>query len=243
MPSTEAALAAAAAKEERRAARKRAKKAVPTLAVKENDTDPDRPALKRLGEIPAFTNYSEAFTDLSGTGVAIPKVAAILQDARLPDYFGKGEDDEAEGFSNFTGADENTISNRLVPQTLDGGFDQTGVDKAGSGSLPAPTTSDNWKPATASGTTTAYTSTTDPKYALKPDMKSASLPKLRNDAPAPDHPTREAMMKKIQDLTRRLEDLEHQHPRNNQRELLIFIGTGLFVLISFDLAMRSGRAR
>jgi hypothetical protein len=228
-------------KDERRAARKKAKREQAVMPAEEEVTDPDRPSLKRLGEIPAFVNYSEAFQDLSGSTMSLGlKLTPPLEGTgKLPDYFGAGEDDEVEGFSNFTGADENTIANRLVPQTLDAGFDMTGVDKAGGGGPPAQ--NDNWKPLTKASTTTAYTAGTDPKYAMKPKPSDDALPKLRNDPPPPQEPSREAMIKKIQDLTKRLEDLERQYPRNNQRELLIFISTGVFILFSFDLAMRAGR--
>lgn len=228
-------------REERRAARKKAKREHAIVPAEEGVTDPDRPSLKRLGEIPAFVNYSEAFVDLSGSAMPLGlKLAPTLQEnGKLPDYFGAGEDDEVEGFSNFTGADENAIANRLVPQTLDAGFDRTGVDKAGGGAPPAQ--NDNWKPTTAAATTTAYTAGVDPKYAMKPDVRSRGPPALRNEPPAPQEPSREVMIKKIQELSKRLEDLERQYPRNNQRELLIFISTGVFILFSFDIAMRSGR--
>ncbi len=220
----------ALSKEERRAMRKKAKKAKEVEPAEQVEVDPDRPSLKRMGELPAFVNYSEAFQDLSGAAV-IPKVDAILKNVKYPDYFGKGEDDEMEGFSNFTGVDENTIANRLVPQTLSGGFDKVGVDKAGSGGgeLPAPSRNDNWKPMTDSKVTTANT----PVNATKND-----IPALRNE-PHDEPPKREALLAKIQDLTKRLEDLERHPPRNNQRELLIFISSGVFLIISFDLAMRA----
>ena len=136
-----------------------------------------------------------------------------------------------EGFSNFTGVDEDTIANRLVPQTLSGGFDRAGVDKAGSGGgeLPTPSRNDNWKPMTDAKVTTANTTE---------NVTKSVVPVLRNE-PHVEPPKREALLAKIQDLTKRLEDLEQHRPRNNQRELLIFISSGVFLIISFDLAMRA----
>jgi hypothetical protein len=222
--------AAALTKEQRRAIKK-AKKARVVEPAEEVETDPDRPALKRMGELPAFVNYSDAFQDLSGTTASIPKVDAILKNVKYPDYFGKGPDDEVEGFSNFTGVDEDTIANRLVPQTLSRGFDRVGVDKAGSGGgeLPAPSRNDNWKPLTDAKVTTANTTE---------NMTKTAVPALR-DEPHVEPPKREVLLAKIQDLTKRLEDLERHRPRNNQRELLIFISSGMFLIISFDLAMRA----
>ena len=222
---------AALTKEQRRAMKKKVKKAKEVEPAEEVETDPDRPSLKRMGELPAFVNYNDAFQDLSGTTAAIPKVDAILKNVKYPDYFGKGLDDEVEGFSNFTGVDEDTIANRLVPQTLSGGFDRAGVDKAGSGGgeLPTPSRNDNWKPLTDAKVTTANTTE---------NVTKSAVPVLRNE-PHDEPPKREALLAKIQDLTKRLEDLERQNPRNNQRELLIFISSGVFLIISFDLAMRA----
>ena len=72
----------ALSKEERRAMRKKAKKAKEVEPAEQAEVDPDRPSLKRMGELPAFVNYSEAFQDLSGAAV-IPKVDAILKNVKL----------------------------------------------------------------------------------------------------------------------------------------------------------------
>jgi hypothetical protein len=94
-------------KEERRAARKRAKKCKGPSedflnAVDDIPTDPDRPAVKRMGEIPAFASYEDAFKDLSGAefeGFKMPVLPAsncLMSDPGYPSYFGKGLEDAAE---------------------------------------------------------------------------------------------------------------------------------------------------
>lgn len=96
-------------KEERRAARKRAKKCKGPSEEYLNtvddlrETDPDRPAVKRMGELPAFASYSDAFNDLSGSGAfegfkmpILPSANCLTSDPGYPSYFGKGLEDAAE---------------------------------------------------------------------------------------------------------------------------------------------------
>ena len=94
-------------KEERRAARKRAKKCKGPSedflnTVDDIPTDPDRPAVKRMGEIPAFASYEDAFKDLSGAEFegfkmpALPASNCLMSDPGYPSYFGKGLEDAAE---------------------------------------------------------------------------------------------------------------------------------------------------
>lgn len=184
-----------ATKEERRAARKKAKRckgpAEAYLALQDEGkglalvaapTDPDRPAVKRMGVVEAMNGgkvqvyappvgqqalpvlpgsnclFSEQGlpAHFKGAAVAIPSATSP------PSYFGKGEEDpveEAEGFANFVGGAGDDESYRLVPDFTKV-FDYSGLEKASGGGqgggLPEPNREDNWKPTTPGKTYTAY---------------------------------------------------------------------------------------
>jgi hypothetical protein len=270
-------------REERRAARKRAKQCkTGSGAAAPPTTDPDRPAFKRMGEIPAFTSYEEAYKDVSGlvlpktSLVAPPKVEeeetkeefrlptlpganCLFSDQGLPSYFGKGLDDVEEGFQSYSSMQGDDPGYMLIPRTMDASFEGKGVTKAGStnegvSKLPAPFLEDAWKPITPAGSRTAY-------FPAGADVASAPLPQnpkvakietspsrpgldamysrlQKGPAAGDDDSSREVLLKRIQELTKRLDDLEQKNPRNQQAEVLFFVGTGLIVLATFDIAMR-----
>jgi len=253
-------------REERKAAKKKAKRCKgPALDYLESldatGPDPDRQAVKRLGEIPAFVPLSEAFPDLSGSaveGFKLPKLPGnncLFSDQGLPKYFGAGLDDDpdttTEGFQNL--AD-------ITPQTLPAGFDKNALEKAGSGgdpsSLPAPNLVDAWKPITKAKVTTAFFNELPTALRQKPSVHQKPIKAKIDTAdeeevvstpvitatPAADAKARDAMLTRIQELTRRLDELERRSaPRTSQKELLMFVGAGLFLLISFDIVARSTR--
>jgi len=269
-------------KEERRAARKLAKKCktrsydylniqddVAQATALAAQPDPDRPAIKRLGEVPAFVAYADAFPDVSGfnEGFKIPPTTILPKmNSGLPAYFGADEEGFTDMFPttplDLPGHDKN-------PQTIEGGFDQRGVSKAGSASsgLPDPNLNDAWKPLTKAKATTSF----------HPAIYNASNVKASGVAPVvlsskqksvlpPDYPeqyvqeegwdkkekriidskhasqdtTRDGLLLKIKDLTARLRDLEEKQVHNTQAEILLFVGTGVFLLISFELILRAG---
>jgi len=241
-------------KEERRAAKKKAKRckgpALEYLEAQEGKVpDPDRPAVKRLGDVPAFVSYAEAFPDISGSfeGFSIPKLISpnsATTTEGLPKYFLRGDDDE-EGFANYSGMQGDNPGYQLVPTAIPA-FDGSGVEKAGS--LPAPNMDLNWKPINASKATTSYY---DAAPLAVESSNIANTVKTSGTVPTPSTVKRETvvvndqrdmLLKQISELTKRLDDLEHKQPaRDTQKELLMFVGTGIFLLVSFDLALRAAR--
>lgn len=275
-------------KEERRAARRRAKEcktrsydylnvqddvAVATAATPE--TDPDRPAIKRLGEVSAFVDYEDAFPDVSGSleGFKVPPTTTPPKlNTGLPKYFGGGDDDEAvEGFTDMQPRSQLDMPGyNTNPQTIEGGFDQRGVSRAGSSSglLPDPSLNDAWKPLTEAKATTAFHQRSRRPERVEPSGESPLAVNIKQkeiiptEFPSPYHDpddtekiemrviapktasrdiTRDALLRKVKDLTARLEDLEQRNTRNSQTDVLMFVGTGLFLLISFDLILRTGK--
>lgn len=294
-------------KEERRAARKRAKKckgpAEEYLNMVDDipPTDPDRPALKRMGEIPAFVAYEDAFLDLSGGKFeafkmpTLPAANCLVSDPGYPSYFGKGLEDGAdeaspvkwpsdanakdqmkniirdpsdlsaltaktmgsddEGFTNMFNDSAATVLN----ETFEYEFGGKGAAKAGAvKTLPAPSLDDAWKPLTAAKTTTAFfkapppTKETEPveESVLHPDRKKGPVEKPAEpvkrtmpDLTAGSDPEsmRNQMAQQMRELTKKFEDLEERRRRDTKNEVLLFVGTGLFILVSLDIVARIAR--
>lgn len=329
-------------KEERRAARKRAKKckgpsedflnAVDDIPT----TDPDRPAVKRMGELPAFASYDDAFKDLSGAeGFKMPVLPAsncLMSDPGYPSYFGKGLEDATEeappvnwpsselakqqlssivkdtaalqglvsgskgigsgkpdvfatagstkgtaGLAVYNSATDHTprgaMSNSdegfinmfndsadtMLNETFEYEFGGKGAEKAGGvKTLPAPSLDDAWKPLTTAKTTTAFFTAKKPKeavepveeYILRPEKKIATVEKNSKPSYKPAPPLAEGsdpesmraqMAQQMRELTKKFEDLEARRKRDTKNEVLLFVGTGLFVLVSLDIVARLSR--
>lgn len=170
---------------------------------------------------PASKDYSEAFQN---TEVKLPKIPTSLGSAQLPSYFlGNDDDTTLEGFtSDFSKSDEK------------------GFDKASGNTLPMPSVSDSWKSLTPSNNNTAYfnelptpggtypiwnvlkTEPRELKDELKKDTKSVSA-------------NNTVLQKKIDELIKRLDELERNNKPTNQEEILAFVGTGIFVIFGLSL--------
>jgi hypothetical protein len=256
-------------KEERRAARKKAKRCKgPAAEYLEEQpatgVDPDRPAVKRAGEVAALMSYTDAFPDLSGVVrdsipfhtrpstnggeefrmPTLPGANTTFSDAGLPGYFGKGLDDE-EGFADYSANPADTT-----------GYKYAGATGSGATTLPTPSVSDAWKPLTPAGAKTAYFDKLPAPGGRVVERVEPELPQRvvtptesarKGGAPVKDPDmtdvTRDQLLKRIQDLQKRLEELESKSSRSSQHEILVFVGAGLFLLVSFDLAIRASRRR
>ena len=252
-------------KEERRAARRLARKCKDGPAEQYykmvDDTlppvDPDRPAIKRMGEIPAYVAYEDAFNDLSGTeGFKMPRLPAancLISNPDYPTYFGKGLDDTDEGFTNmFSDSAANVID---TSETFEYEFGGKGADKAGAvKALPAPPITNNWKPVTPAKVKTAFYKHHTPDVdeseeedvSKKPAIHTGEVakppPQTRNPRGTDDHDSmRTLMANQIKDLTQRFEDLEAKRERSTKNEVMLFVGTGFFILVCMDIVMRMAR--
>jgi hypothetical protein len=244
-------------KEERRAARKKAKKCkgadLQYLKGQDDLLPPAADTLKKLGELPAYTSYDDAFNDLSGStieGFKLPRLPAsntLFTDQGLPEYFGKGIDDDdssgkKEGFANMQ------TNNGEEFEYLFGG---NGAEKAGSNSstLPDPMLSDLWKPLTTAKTKTAFfqgqqgngrvVERVDNKQKYVEYEERQRIPvsyKTKQDEP---DSMRNLMANQLKDLQRRMDEMTLKQPRDSKNEILIFVGTGVFLLLSFDLMIRA----
>lgn len=166
---------------------------------------------------------SEAFQDISAN---IPKVS---KDALkpLPSYFTGGYDEE-ETFSDFTKTDEK------------------GFDKATGKDLTLPNIEDSWKPMTPSNNNTAYFDSLPTPGGTYPVWNRVSLEEevhqRKQDSKKQNSKSQDTkcdttdLQLKIDELKIRLDMLEKENTKEaNQMEILAFVGTGLFMILSLSL--------
>jgi len=236
---------ARASKEERRAARKRAKKVKgPALAYSDSiggdlpptgsEPDPDRPAVKRMEPVAAIHEQKESFAI-----PVLPKASCLFSDAGTPAYFGKDLDDTDEGFSSFS-AVEGDNPNYMLQADITTSLDLKGVDKA-SGRLPEPNLKDTWKPMSSGASYTAYTRTeenAEPTWSMNTDERVVRSIPQETPAEVKRDATKDMLMNRVNELMGRLETLEKKRAQDSQTEILMFVGTGVFLLLSFELLTR-----
>jgi len=237
-------------KEERRAARKLAKKAKMVLEKNKNSVDPDRPAVERMEPVETVSEQKEGFVSPT-----LPKASCLFTDAGIPPHFANGdgekgssyfgawgEDDIEEHFSMYSASPREEINYRLQPDFTKS--DQLkGAAKAASQPLPEPPLTDSWKPLTPGASYTSYfndipkpvkpTARPDPDWALKAQGSSKQGPVASNDGIQLNN--QDALIKRIDELMGRLEQLENKNKEDSQTEILMFVGTGLFLLMSFEI--------
>lgn len=231
-------------KEERRAARKLAKKRKGSPAEAYTPpTDPDRPAVERMKSVDTVTEQKEGFVL-----PVLPKASCIFSDPGTPSYFGAGMEDLEEAFSAYSAAPRDDINYRLQPDFAKSDM-LKGAQKAASEPLPEPPLTDSWKPLTPGASYTSYFNEIpapkkpakigpqpDPDWGAK-TQDSAQGPVAANESSQVNN-HQDALLKRIDELMGRLEQLEKKSKEDSQTEILMFVGTGLFLLMSFELLAR-----
>jgi len=233
-------------KEERRAARKLAKKRKGSPAEAYTPpTDPDRPAVERMKSVDTVAEQKEGFVL-----PILPKASCIFSDTGTPAYFGAGMDDLEEAFSAYSGAPRDDINYRLQPDFTKSDM-LKGAQKAASEPLPEPPLTDSWKPLTPGANYTSYfteipapkkpakavVSQPEPDWGAKGQESSVQGPVAANESSQVNN-HQDALLKRIDELMGRLEQLETKNKADSQTEILMFVGTGLFLLMSFELLAR-----
>lgn len=221
-------------REERKAAKKKAKRCKVTALEADQGPDPDR----------LYSKTDDV--EKEGYQNGIPKVAKSTEStATFPSYFGKGLDDD-EGFSSYSAAKGDDPNYRLEPDFTQT-FDTKGIEKAMGSLLPDPNLSDRWKPLTE----TTYTAFGTPRHptALAARPGWASIPQLETPAPIEQKfkprdeswlskNDKEEILERMNTLVGRLDEMERRRLQNTQTELLLFVGTGLLLLFTFELVSR-----
>ena len=236
-----------ASREERRAARKKAKKMKgPALAFSNSvapdlPTDPDRPAMKRLAPVETVQEERENFV-----APVLPKASCLFSDAGTPSYFGKDVDDTEEGFTTFSAVGSDNPNFMISPEGDPvRTFDLKGVNKA-AGVLPETNLNDVWKPMSPAASYTAFLSSDSaaaPGWSMNAEHPAAQVAS-KGIIPDEIHgkvgkgEQNDMLMGRINELVNRLETLEKKKSQDSQTEILMFVGTGVFLLLSFELLTR-----
>lgn len=119
---------------------------------------------------------------------------------------------------------------KLQPDFLKA-FEQAGVARAGAtATLPNPSVNMFWKPLTTSGAQTSFIEKLPPpggKYYKQPRSDNGEV-------------SMEEVMKKMDKLFARLDDMNTSTPEQITSELLMFISSGIFVIFMMDLLVKKG---
>jgi hypothetical protein len=203
-------------------------------------TDPDRPAVKRMMEIPpvgkevpndptdinSYLDESTIFQNKPTVNNSLPS-PKTLKKMETPSFFG------AEPFSNpaedtmaLYNGHVNNPNGYMLEADFTKSFEQSGFGKSSGSEIPIPELRQRWKPLSADRVGTAFTNT----------GKGSQFHGLSTD-------DIKAMHLKIDSLMARLDDIENRaEGANPQLEMLSFIMTGLFLMFVLDLAVkRSGK--
>jgi hypothetical protein len=243
-----------AAKAARKEERKKARRCKGPLAtyLDISDKDPDRQQLNKLPDIPAMnpaTGLREHVPVYAPEGSLEPFVPRNDGDpkgdyvrAEIPlnipgttqaqqpcpgrkKWF--GADADGDTFADYIPDQENY---RLQPDFLTA-FEHAGVAKAGSAArLPNPSVNMFWKPLTPSGAQTSFIEKLPP-----PGGEYYQPPRRMNGDVSNDE-----IMKKLDKLWARLDDMNATSPEQVTSELLMFISSGIFVLFMMDLLVKKG---
>lgn len=209
-----------------------------------NMPDPDRPAEKPYPP-PEKLQGAEEYADVIGSGggeglqkkVVTPsassKSPAVKKDSygnSIASYFGRSETDE--GFADYSKSITDNPGYNLQPDFL-GSFGAVGLEKsAGKPLLPTPNINDAWKGLTPSGSNTSFfTELTQPRGGGEAWMAPDSMKK--NDG-AFSTGEKESLLKKLDILFARLEDLESRKNEYAHTEMTMFILSGLFLIFGIE---------
>jgi hypothetical protein len=182
-----------------------------------------RPALGNKADILSLQNFSEAFVDIS-SNITVPPVNKFKP---LPKYFTGEEDDNSEGFTD-------TIGSQVV------------IRQDENSSSSSVNINDGWKPVTRSNTYTAFYDTTTPSLTQMKNERQKQIPPKEvsnnNDKSNEYNDKSNELVKKIDIIFQRLDALEKECKgdinNNNQKEILMFVGTGLVFLFGLHLLRR-----
>lgn len=233
-------------------------------------TDPDRPAQKPLPEVPPLNPktglrehapveapQAEAFADSSEyeqllaalrSEQAPKKQEAVLNTmpsgvagptkletggSSVPSYFGAGTDDDdsevMEGFSTYTNVIGDDPNFRLKPD-FSKTFEAKGLNKAAGTDLPPVPANTFWKPL-VSGVSTSF-------------FSNINTPKQYKEQPQPLVEDQGEILKRLDKIFARLDDLESRKSENANTEVLLFVMSGVFVMFTMDLlARKAGNVR
>jgi hypothetical protein len=223
----------------------------PALAFLKMSDDPDRQAARpmpppeKMGKegfqsAPSSEGLitdlvGERVDDVIGCQVARPP-KAVQSTTALPDsgtsivpsYFGKANDN---GFADYNAAPSTNQEYQLQKANFTGSFGTSGIDKAaGSGMLSIPNLNNAWKPLMPTGTNTSF-------FEPLPANEEYSIV-ARGESFNRDEKT--DLLKKLDVLFARLDDLENKKNEYAYAEVSLFILSGLFLMFGIETIRKMG---
>jgi hypothetical protein len=142
----------------------------------------------------------------------------------VPSYFGRGQTDES--FADYSSSLSDNPGYQLTKGTSDflGSFGAIGLNKAsGQPVLATPSVNDAWKPLTPSGSTTSFFEHLPAPGGLTREVGGS----FSKDE-------KEALLKKLDSLFARLEELESKRNEYAHAEVTLFILSGLFLMFGLE---------
>lgn len=137
----------------------------------------------------------------------------------VPSYFGKSA---ADGFADFNKALGDNRGYMIEGSDFKSSFESKGLDKAGAGAasqLPLPSLNDNWKPLSPGGAQTSF-------FDTYPAAAQANTSFSKEE--------KETLLKKLDTLFARLEELETKRNEYAHAEVTLFILSGLFLMFGLE---------
>ena len=145
----------------------------------------------------------------------LPDITRSQDGTPVPSYFGKSEN---QGFADFSKSLADNTGYQIPGADFLGSFRQLGLDKpSGEQNLPIPNINSVWKPITPSGTNTSFFDSSG-----------------QHDESIFSKDEKESLLKKLDTLFARLEDLESKKNQYSHVEVSIFILSGLFLLFGLE---------
>lgn len=199
-------------------------------------TDADRPAMKRMLDIPPLNGVPSAEDQLNqyldeseqfqkkptvNNSLPAPRSITTLEKPSLPSFFGaepftNPNDDMMATFNSHT----NSPDGYMLESDFTKSFDQPGYGRSSGVAVPVPELRHRWKHMSSDRIESAFTSDKGKKFDIS-------------------HGDMSAMKAKLDTLMARLDDLEYRaEGANPQLEMLSFIMTGLFLMFILDLTVR-----
>jgi hypothetical protein len=156
----------------------------------------------------------------------IPTPNELMQAQAMPSIRAKGffgADPDDDGFANY----HPDAKNYLMEPTFTNAF--TSLNN--SAALPIPSVRDIWKPLTPTGVDTSFF-----KQLPAPGGEYS-----RTNGREANDQTYQSMSRKVDKILARLDELQRgPNPEQSQKEILLFVTSGVFVLFLMDLLVRKG---
>jgi hypothetical protein len=202
------------------------------------DVDPDRqfvskgwdvlPMNQKTGVVEARPFGTEGFQTTS-TPPQVPGPSSNYKN-KLPSYFTAGCDEETtEGFQSNIDTIGNDPAYKFAPSGIleEIGSAVSSAKERLTNSLPYPSLNDMWKPLTPGGVASSYFHSLPPPGGVYP------TPNQRPTYSEPDD-----LKKKLDLIFERLNHLEQKRTETSQKDILVFVGSGLVFLFSIDFLSR-----